>query len=146
MIPRRSEILFAHLPCTRSIHGWEQISFIYLLFFLRQCPQTTSPLFQKSAFSVLRRYSDFLWLYEILSNNNPGVVVPPVPEKNPFGRFDDQFVRQRRFALEKCIQKIANHPVLGKDSDLRVFLESDSFALDVGLSRLFRRDLLFTRF
>lgn len=93
--------------------------------------RTTSPLFQKSAFSVLRRYSDFLWLYETLSINNPGVVVPPVPEKNPFGRFDDQFVRQRRFALEKCIQKIANHPVLGKDSDLRMFLESDSFALDI---------------
>jgi hypothetical protein len=36
--------------------------------------------------------------------------------------------------------------VLGKDSDLRVFLESDSFALDVGLSHLFRRDFLFTRF
>ncbi|KAF7356550.1 Beta-glucan synthesis-associated [Mycena venus] len=89
------------------------------------------PLFQKSAFSVLRRYSDFLWLYETLSNNNPGVVVPPVPEKNPFGRFDDQFVRQRRFGLEKCIQKIANHPVLGKDADLKLFLESDTFALDI---------------
>jgi hypothetical protein len=93
-------------------------------------------LFQKSAFSVLRRYSDFLWLYETLSINNPGVVVPPVPEKNPFGRFDDHFVRQRRFALEKCIQKIANHPVLGKDADLRMFLESDSFALDVSSSML----------
>ncbi|KAJ7247618.1 Vps5 C terminal like-domain-containing protein [Mycena haematopus] len=93
--------------------------------------RTTSPLFQKSAFSVLRRYSDFLWLYETLSNNNPGVVVPPVPEKNPFGRFDDQFVRQRRFALEKCIHKIANHPVLGKDPDLKIFLESDTFALDI---------------
>jgi len=93
--------------------------------------QTTSPLFQKSTFSVLRRYSDFLWLYETLSTNNPGVVVPPVPEKNPFGRFDDNFVRQRRSALEKCIQKIANHPVLGKDADLKLFLESDSFALDV---------------
>jgi sorting nexin-1/2 len=72
-------------------------------------------------------------------------MVPPVPEKNPFGRFDDQFVRQRRFALEKCIQKMANHPVLGKDPDLRVFLESDSFALDVGLPRLSCRDLLLTR-
>lgn len=80
---------------------------------------------------MLRRYSDFLWLYETLSNNNPGVVVPPVPEKNPFGRFDDQFVRQRRFALEKCIHKIANHPVLGKDADLKLFLESDTFSLDV---------------
>ena len=93
--------------------------------------QTTSPLFQKSAFSVLRRYSDFLWLYETLSINNPGVVVPPVPEKNTFGRFDGQFVRQRRLALERCIQKTANHPVLGKDPDMRIFLESDSFALDV---------------
>jgi sorting nexin-1/2 len=34
-------------------------------------------------------------------------------------------------ALEKCIQKTANHPVLGRDPDLRLFLESDSFALDV---------------
>jgi len=62
--------------------------------------------------------------------NNPGVVVPPVPEKNPFGRFDDQFVAQRRLALENCISKIANHPVLGKDADLKLFLESDTFSLD----------------
>jgi len=63
--------------------------------------------------------------------NNPGVVVPPVPEKNTFGRFDDAFVRQRRLGLEKCIQKISNHPVLGKDADLKLFLESDNFSLDV---------------
>ncbi|KAJ3721211.1 Vps5 C terminal like-domain-containing protein [Lentinula raphanica] len=109
--------------------------------------RTTSPLYQKSAFSVLRRYSDFLWLYNTLSYNNPGVVVPPVPEKNPLlftnpilgsagkkgyvGRFDEGFIRQRRFALEKCIQKIANHPVLCKDPDLKLFLESDTFALDI---------------
>lgn len=67
----------------------------------------------------------------MLNINNPGVVVPPVPEKNTFGRFDDQFVRQRRLGLEKCIQKIANHPVLGKDEDLKLFLESDTFSLDI---------------
>lgn len=93
--------------------------------------KTNSPMFSKSAFSVLRRYSDFLWLYETLSNNNPGVVVPPVPEKSPFNRFDSQFVQQRRLALEKCITKIANHPVLQKDPDLKLFLESDTFALDI---------------
>ncbi|KAJ2918666.1 hypothetical protein MD484_g1721, partial [Candolleomyces efflorescens] len=93
--------------------------------------RTTSPAFQKSAFSVLRRYSDFVWLYETLCHNNPGVVVPPVPEKNTFGRFEDQFLRQRRLALEKCIQKIANHPQLGKDEDLKLFLESDTFSLDI---------------
>ncbi|KAJ8586745.1 Vps5-domain-containing protein [Rhizopogon salebrosus TDB-379] len=93
--------------------------------------RTTSPLYQKSVFSVLRRYSDFLWLYETLSMNNPGVVVPPAPGKNPFGRFDETFVQQRRMALEKCIQKIANHPVLAKDPDLKLFLESDTFSLDI---------------
>jgi len=93
--------------------------------------KTTSPLYSKSSFSVLRRYSDFLWLYETLSQNNPGVVVPPVPDKNPYRRFDENFVQQRRMALEKCIQKIANHPVLQKDPDLRMFLESDTFALDI---------------
>lgn len=80
---------------------------------------------------MLRRYSDFLWLYETLSANNPGVIVPPVPEKSPFGRFDETFVQQRRLALEKCIQKIVNHPVLAKDPDLKLFLESDTFSLDV---------------
>jgi len=90
-------------------------------------------MFSQPSFSVLRRYSDFLWLYEILSNNNPGVVVPPVPEKSPFGRFDDQFVQQRRAALENCINKnkIANHPVLCKDADLKLFSESDTFSLDI---------------
>ncbi|KAG6821426.1 hypothetical protein H0H93_010150 [Arthromyces matolae] len=114
-----------------TVHTRVRLSSTRLALADRDCDQTTSPLFQRSAFSVLRRYSDFLWLYETLSTNNPGVVVPPVPEKNPFGRFEDQFVRQRRFALEKCIQKIANHPVLGKDADMRLFLESDTFSLDI---------------
>ncbi|KAH8093274.1 Vps5 C terminal like-domain-containing protein [Cristinia sonorae] len=95
--------------------------------------KTTSPLFSKSSFSVLRRYSEFLWLYETLSLNNPGVVVPPVPEKTAygFGRFDSSFVEQRRAALEKCVMKIAAHPVLQKDPDFKAFLESDSFSLDI---------------
>ena len=59
--------------------------------------------------------------------------MPPVPEKSPFNRFDNQFVQQRRLALQKCVQKIANHPVLSNDPDLKVFLESDSFALNVSV-------------
>ena len=91
-------------------------------------------MYKKSSFSVLRRYSDFLWLYETLSMNNPGVVVPPVPEKSPFNRFDASFVQHRRLGLEKCITKISNHPVLQKDPDLKLFLESDTFSLDVSIS------------
>ena len=67
------------------------------------------------------------------------MVVPPVPEKSSFGRFDDQFVQQRRTALENCINKIANHPVLCKDVDLKLFLESDTFSLDVCVSNARRK-------
>ncbi|KAG8923691.1 Vacuolar protein sorting-associated protein 5, partial [Tulasnella sp. 418] len=93
--------------------------------------RTTSPRFAKSSFSVLRRYSDFLWLYDMLGHNNPGVIIPPVPEKNAINRFDNTFVQSRRLGLSKCVQKIANHPVLSMDDDFKMFLESDSFALDI---------------
>ncbi|WWD18630.1 hypothetical protein CI109_103083 [Kwoniella shandongensis] len=92
--------------------------------------KTTSPHYRKGDFTVLRRFSDFLWLYEVLTLNNPGVIVPPVPDKHAFGRFQDQFIETRRSALERCLAKITSHPVLQLDPDLRMFLESDSFALD----------------
>jgi len=61
------------------------------------------------------------------------VIVPPIPEKSSLNRFQEAFVENRRLALNKCIQKIANHPALCSDADLKLFLESDSFALDVSL-------------
>lgn len=61
------------------------------------------------------------------------MIVPPIPEKSSLNRFQEAFVENRRLALNKCIQKIANHPALCNDADLKLFLESDSFALDVGL-------------
>ena len=64
-----------------------------------------------------------------------------MPEKSSFGRFDDQFVQQRRTALENCVNKIANHPVLCKDADLKLFLESDTFSLDVRVSNARRKPI-----
>ncbi|ORY25951.1 Vps5 C terminal like-domain-containing protein [Naematelia encephala] len=98
--------------------------------------RTTSPHYRKSEFSVLRRFSDFLWLFDALTLNNPGVIVPPVPDKHPFGRFQDQFIETRRQALERCLNKVTSHPVLQLDLDLRLFLESDSFAIESKNRRL----------
>lgn len=78
-----------------------------------------------------RRYRDFLWLYNSLHANNPGIVVPPPPEKQAVGRFDSGFVESRRAALERMLTKTAAHPVLQHDGDLKIFLESDTFNLDV---------------
>ncbi len=98
--------------------------------------KTTSPHYRRGDFSVLRRFSDFLWLYEQLTANNPGVIVPPVPDKHAFGRFQEQFIETRRAALQRCLAKITTHPILQLDPDLRMFLESDSFALDVKSRRV----------
>jgi sorting nexin-1/2 len=93
--------------------------------------QTTSKGYRQPDFAVSRRYRDFLWLYNSLHNNNPGIVVPPPPEKQAVGRFDSSFVESRRQALERMLNKTAAHPVLQHDADLKIFLESDSFSLDV---------------
>lgn len=47
------------------------------------------------------------------------------------GRFQDDFVESRRIALERCLQKIVAHPTLYGDPDLKVFLESESFNVEV---------------
>lgn len=80
---------------------------------------------------MTRRYKDFLWLYNTLHANNPGVVVPPPPEKQAVGRFDSNFVESRRMALEKMLNKTAAHPTLQHDGDLKIFLESEAFSNDV---------------
>ncbi|KAI9043385.1 sorting nexin 1 [Aspergillus affinis] len=93
--------------------------------------KTTSKAYRQPEFTVSRRYRDFLWLYNSMHNNNPGVVVPPPPEKQAVGRFDTNFVESRRSALERMLNKIAAHPILQHDGDLKIFLESESFTLDV---------------
>lgn len=47
------------------------------------------------------------------------------------GRFDTNFVESRRMALEKMLNKTAAHPTLQHDGDLKIFLESEAFNMDV---------------
>lgn len=93
--------------------------------------KTNSTRFKATQFSVLRRYSDFRWLHAALVHNNPGIFVPPVPEKVKIGRFAPDLVEARRHGLERCINKIANNVSLQEDDDFHIFLESQNFHLDV---------------
>ncbi|KAJ6788148.1 hypothetical protein PWT90_03249 [Aphanocladium album] len=93
--------------------------------------KTTSRAYKQPEFEVKRRYRDFLWLYNSLHTNNPGYVVPPPPEKQAVGRFDSNFVEARRAALEKMLNKITAHPTLQHDGDVKIFLESEAFNVDV---------------
>ncbi len=93
--------------------------------------KTTSKGYRNPEFTVSRRYRDFLWLYTQLHNNNPGLIIPPPPEKQAVGRFQADFVESRRAALERMLNKTASHPILQHDSDLKLFLESDAFNVDI---------------
>lgn len=88
---------------------------------------TTFEAYEIKEAAVQRRYRDFRWLYRTLEHNNPGIVVPPPPEKQALGRFNDDFVQVRRAALEQMLVKVTKHPVLKADKDLEAFLTSKDF-------------------
>jgi len=96
-------------------------------------PQATTPgddqqdimLTNNTYSAVLRRYSDFLWLYERLHMERAGAVVPPIPEKQPVGRFSPAFVEDRRVNLERFLRRVAVHPELSDSSALDTFLRAD---------------------
>ncbi|KAJ1974413.1 Vacuolar protein sorting-associated protein vps5 [Dimargaris xerosporica] len=88
---------------------------------------TLSPAFDQSDYTVRRRYRDFHWLFTQLHQSNPGVIIPPVPEKQSLGRFQDEFVETRRHGLEKFLKRVATHPLLNDHPDFRLFLTSENF-------------------
>lgn len=82
-------------------------------------------IFQGSVHTaVLRRYSDFAWLYERLHKERPGAVVPPIPEKK-VARFSSSFIEDRRVNLERFLRRVAVHPELYDAPSLDTFLRAD---------------------
>ncbi|KAJ1970724.1 Vacuolar protein sorting-associated protein vps5, partial [Dimargaris cristalligena] len=92
--------------------------------------KTSQPGFDSEEYSVRRRYRDFEWLFNQLASTHPGVVIPPMPEKQSLGRFQDDFVESRRFALEKYLRKISVHSLLQADDDFKIFLTSENFTIE----------------
>ncbi|KAJ1978004.1 Vacuolar protein sorting-associated protein vps5 [Dimargaris verticillata] len=88
---------------------------------------TLSPAFDQPDYTVRRRYRDFHWLFTQLHQSNPGVIIPPVPEKQSLGRFQDEFVENRRHGLEKFLKRVATHPLLNDHPDFKLFLTSENF-------------------
>ncbi|OBA24484.1 Vps5-domain-containing protein [Metschnikowia bicuspidata var. bicuspidata NRRL YB-4993] len=88
-------------------------------------PETSEPII------VSRRYKDFRWVYHQLQNNHPGKIIPPPPSKQTYiGRFNENFIENRRMSLEKMLNKISKTPSLVNDSDFVLFLTSSNFVND----------------
>ncbi|XP_058012053.1 sorting nexin-1 [Ahaetulla prasina] len=116
--------------------------------------QTTLPMFRNQQFSVKRRFSDFLGLYEKLLEKHAqhGIIVPPPPEKSLIGMTkvkvgkedssSTEFLEKRRAALERYIQRTVSHPTILQDPDVREFLEKDELPRAVGTQTLSGAGLL----
>ena len=71
---------------------------------------TTMPLNIK----VRRRYSDFDWLRQIMTNLYVGNVIPTTPRKNKLGsdKFGDAFLQKRMRTLEKFLNYLLMNPII----------------------------------
>ncbi|AAS52131.1 ADR211Wp [Eremothecium gossypii ATCC 10895] len=92
--------------------------------------RTRSPLVGDAEVSVQRRYRDFRWLYRQLQSNHWGKVIPPPPDKQKVGRFKQDFIENRRFQMERMLQRIAQNAALQNDQDFLLFLTSTNFVQD----------------
>eukprot|EP01127_Copromyxa_protea_P001072 TRINITY_DN10_c0_g2_i1.p1 TRINITY_DN10_c0_g2~~TRINITY_DN10_c0_g2_i1.p1 ORF type:complete len:391 (+),score=126.79 TRINITY_DN10_c0_g2_i1:145-1317(+) len=72
--------------------------------------------------SVVRRFSDFLWLNDRLNEEFLDVLIPPVPAKVIINRFSAEVVEMRRHLLEKFLRRVMLHPKLKTSQFLSPFL------------------------
>ena len=118
----------------------------------RVSTRTNLSFFRRKEFTVSRRFSDFLGLHEKLQEKYliRGRVIPPAPEKSLIattrvkmtsgsGQADsatestsnktsvigsEEFIARRRGALERFVNRVAQHPVLRRDYLFVEFLET----------------------
>ncbi|KAH8395258.1 hypothetical protein KR222_004390 [Zaprionus bogoriensis] len=64
--------------------------------------------------SVSRRYKHFDWLHERLADKFCLIPVPPLPDKQISGRYEEQFVEHRRVQLQEFVDWVCRHPVISK--------------------------------
>jgi sorting nexin-4 len=68
------------------------------------------------------RFSEFLAVRNELLEALPGVVIPPLPEKQMMNKFADEFVEKRREMLQIFLERCLNHPLVSVCERLHTFL------------------------
>lgn len=87
---------------------------------------TNMPEFNGTEFNVRRRFRDVVALSDRLAESYRGFFIPLRPDKSVVESQvmqKNEFLEQRRAALEKYLRRLAAHPVLRSSEELRAFLE-----------------------
>lgn len=75
-----------------------------------------------TSYTVIRRFSDFVWLRGALRDTVPWALVPALPEKQQLGRFNSDFVDIRLRALQRFMDAITSSPELCASDALKKFV------------------------
>lgn len=65
---------------------------------------------------VSRRYKHFDWLHERLEEKFSLIPIPPLPDKQISGRYEEQFIEHRKHQLQAFVDYVCRHPVLSRCS------------------------------
>jgi len=71
---------------------------------------------------VSRRYKHFDWLYEQLQKKFNFVPIPPLPDKQIQGRYEEEFIEHRMNQLQSFVDRMCRHPVLSQSEVWNHFL------------------------
>ncbi|KAF0685842.1 Aste57867_22317 [Aphanomyces stellatus] len=109
---------------------------------------TDCPYFPVTSCQVRRRFSDFEWLHQRLTDRFRGTIIPPIPEKrwtgelfglwfqhvlpDWTGNMDATFVEERRQGLEHFINEVCNHDKLSKTFEVQIVLTANNEGLVAG--------------
>ncbi|XP_075219243.1 sorting nexin 33-like protein SH3PX1 isoform X2 [Lycorma delicatula] len=63
---------------------------------------------------VSRRYKHFDWLHERLEEKFSLIPIPPLPDKQISGRYEEQFIEHRKNQLQAFVDAVCRHPVLSR--------------------------------
>ncbi|THH21169.1 hypothetical protein EW146_g355 [Bondarzewia mesenterica] len=121
--------VLVHSPSKRTstLSGAYTIYSVTSLFHLPQSDlDPDSPPQSPARITVHRRFSHFVVLHTALTRRLPGIALPPLPEKQYAGRFNDDFVEARRGDLERYLEKVVRHPVARYAEVLTFFLGCES--------------------
>ncbi|XKL65289.1 hypothetical protein PGB90_008709 [Kerria lacca] len=71
---------------------------------------------------VSRRYKHFDWLHERLVEKFSLIPIPPLPDKQIAGRYEEQFIEHRKNQLQAFVDSVSRHPVLSRCSVWQHFI------------------------
>ncbi|KAJ3068983.1 Sorting nexin, cytoplasm-to-vacuole targeting pathway/endosomal sorting, partial [Quaeritorhiza haematococci] len=102
--------------------------------FITYVIRTTIPSWSIT-YEAKHRYSEFETLRKLLTKVYTSIVVPPIPEKHSMTAYatkqgkakeDPHIIEKRKHMLQSFLNRVASHPVLGREHVVHRFLEGEA--------------------